>query len=254
MTRLIPAAALLLVVLACQHKPKEVEAPAADSAAISPFVSLENQLTEQQKAQGLIALFDGKTLDGWHIYKNKENDSWEVADGTLHCKPFVENGTNKRSDLTTNEQYENFELYFDWKISPQGNSGVMFHVVETYDEPYGSGPEYQVLDDVGYPGDLKDVQLTAANYDMHVAGSNKKMNPVGEWNNSKLVVNHNHVEHWLNGEKVVEYDLGSDDWNQRLAKSKWKDFPGYAKSPKGHIDLQDHGNEVWYKNIYLKPL
>ncbi|HEY9049005.1 MAG TPA: DUF1080 domain-containing protein [Ohtaekwangia sp.] len=246
--------ALMLWLVACQPK-KEVTESATDSTSVSipADTTTESILSDQQKAEGWVALFDGKTTTGWHFFKNKENNSWEVSDGTLHCKPFIENGTNQRSDLTTDTQYENFELTFDWKISAQGNSGIMFRVSEEYSEPYASGPEYQIIDDEGYPGDLKDVQLTGANYDMHVASA-KAAKPVGEWNEGKIIVNGNHVEHWLNGTKVVEYELGSDDWNKRRKVSKWKDFPGYGLTKKGSIDLQDHGNEVWFKNILIKPL
>jgi Domain of Unknown Function (DUF1080) len=207
---------------------------------------------QTKPAENSTSLFNGKDLTGWQFFKGKENNSWEVtADGLLHCKPF--DGNEKRADLITAVDYENFELTWDWKIGAQGNSGVMFGVVETYDEPYLSGPEYQLLDDVGYPGKIEDWQKTSANYGMHVAeGAQPK--PVGEWNTSKIVVNKNHVEHWLNGKKVVDYELGSDDWKERKAKSKWNEAPGYGATPKGRICLQDHGGEVWFKNISVVVL
>jgi len=244
---------LLALTIACEPK-KQEESAATDSTSTAPPPPLPPaQLTEQQKADGWKLLFDGNTMNGWRFFKNAENNTWEVVDGTLHCKPFIEGQTEKRADLITTDQYENFELAFDWKISPQGNSGVMFRVTEEYEQPYASGPEYQVIDDKGYPGDLKEVQLSGANYDMQVA-SNKTVHPVGDWNNAKIVVNGNHVEHWLNGAKVVEYEINSPEWKKQHAASKWKDFPGYAKATKGHIDLQDHGNEAWFKNIMIKPL
>jgi hypothetical protein len=237
---------LLFTVLACGSRKAEREA--AYNEPIKP-----NMLTPGQAAEGWYLLFDGTSMNGWRIFKDQQNDSWEVIDGTLHCKPFKDNETNLRSDLISEEQYDNFELSFEWKISPQGNSGVMFRVTEEFDQPYASGPEYQLIDDKGYPGDLQPTQLTGANYDMH-APSEEKSNAVGEWNTSKLVVNDNHVEHWLNGTMVVEYDIQSDDWNQKVKNSKWKDFPGYGLAKKGHIDLQDHGNEVWLRSIMIKPL
>jgi hypothetical protein len=148
---------------------------------------------------------------------------------------------------------DDFELAFDWKISAQGNSGVIFRATEDYDKPYFTGPEYQVLDDGGYPGEVKEQNFTAANYDMQ-APINKSMNPVGEWNSSKIVANGNHIEHWLNGAKVLEYEIGSDEWNKQRAASKWKDVEGYAVPTRGHIDLQDHGNEAWFRNIKIKEL
>jgi hypothetical protein len=110
-----------------------------------------------------------------------------------------------------------------------------------------------VLDDGGYPGEVKEQNFTAANYDMQ-APINKSMNPVGEWNSSKIVANGNHIEHWLNGAKVLEYEIGSDEWNKQRAASKWKDVEGYAGPTRGHIDLQDHGNEAWFRNIKIKEL
>jgi len=242
----------IVILMSCQPKKTETDT-SADSTAVVVSEPGLNQLSEQQKAEGWVALFDGQTMNGWHFYKKKENDSWEIVDGVLHCKPFVDGGTNKRADLTTNEQYENFELLFDWKISAQGNSGVMFRVSEEFDEPYASGPEYQVVDDIGYPGDQKDVHLSGANYAMQATGP-KKLNPTGEWNTSKIVVNGNHVEHWLNGDKMLEYELGSPEWKKVRDASKWKDFPGYGLTKKGYIDFQDHGNEVWFRNIFVKVL
>jgi len=250
---------LFATIMSC--KPKHEETKTEDSVTTTSSAPVDsaahprlNQPTPQQSADGYVSLFDGKTMNGWEVYKKKENDSWEVADDALHCKPFNDNGTNKRADIRTTTEYENFDLLFDFRISPQGNSGVMFRVNEKYDEPYASGPEYQVIDDKGYPGDLKDVQHTAANYDMQIADANKPLNPAGEWNTGRIVANGKHVEHWLNGTKVLEYDLGSDDWKKRLKNSKWKDFPGYGLTPKGYIDLQDHGNEVWFRNIFIKTL
>ena len=239
----IPAILLLTSLAACG--PKKTETSSTTSA---------NQLTEQQKTDGWKLLFDGTSMKGWRTFKNTENDSWEVLDGMLHCKAFSDTAENKRADLITTDQYQSFELAFDWKISFQGNSGVMFHVTEEYDVPYGSGPEYQIIDDVGYPGELKPENKTGGNYDMHIPAENKKMNPAREWNSSKIVVNGNHVEQWLNGSKVLAYDLGSADWKKRVSASKWKDFPGYGLAKTGHIDLQDHGNEVWFRNIFIKVL
>ncbi|MFM7853548.1 MAG: DUF1080 domain-containing protein [Flammeovirgaceae bacterium] len=193
-------------------------------------------------------LFNGSDFTGWRFYKDRDSNSWEVVDGMLHCKPF--DGNEKRADLITTQQFKNFELTWEWKLPPQGNSGVMFNVVEDFDEPYLSGPEYQLLDDAGYPGKVEEWQKTASNYGMHAANG-AKPKPIGEWNSSKIVVNQNHVEHWLNGKKVVEYELGSADWKERKAASKWNDAAGYGASVQGYIAIQDHGSEVWLKNISL---
>jgi hypothetical protein len=254
MKKILAIASLTLVIAACQSK-KETTESSSDSTATSEVSkpAESSLLTEEQKAAGWKLLFDGKSLDGWRFFKNQANNSWEAIDGMLHCKPFDEVKENKRSDIMTNDEYENFELAFEWKISSQGNSGVMYHVTEEFDQPYKSGPEYQILDDGGYPGETKETNMTACCYDMY-AVSNKKLNPVGEWNSSKIVVNGKNVEHWLNGEKVLTYEIGSADWKKRKAGSKWKDEKGYGASAKGHIDLQDHSHEAWFKNIMIKPL
>jgi hypothetical protein len=238
--------ALILAFTTQCAAPKKEENNAVESPA-----STLPQLTEAQKAEGWQLMFDGQTLTGWRFFKNKENNSWEVVDGTLHCKPF--DAADKRADIMIDEDYANFELAFEWKIAAQGNSGVMYRVTEAFEEPYLSGPEYQIVDDIGYPGESKDVHHSGANYDMH-APVNAIVKPVGEWNSTKIIVNGNHVEHWLNGNKVVEYDLGSEDWKTRKANSKWNDAKGYGMEASGFIDFQDHGNEVWFRNIMVREL
>jgi hypothetical protein len=208
-------------------------------------------LTPELKADGWKLLFDGKSLDGWRFYQGKENTKWDVVDGTMHCKPG--DTTGYHVDILTIEQYENFELAFDWKISSGGNSGLIYRATEAESEPYYTGPEFQLMDDAGWKDPLKDVQLTGASYDMYAPTENVTK-PAGEWNSAKLVLNGKHVEHWLNGTKVVEYELSSDDWNKRKAASKWKDSAGYGIQPTGHIDFQDHDHEISFKNIMIKVL
>jgi hypothetical protein len=248
---------LLFLAAACAPAKKENQEQVQDSASLKVEVPASlPTLTDAQKAEGWKLLFDGQTLTGWQIFKGRKNNTWEVLDGTLHCKALNEKAKgdgDERSDIMTSDEFANFELAFDWKISPQGNSGVMFRVTEEFEQPYYSGPEYQVIDDTGYPGKLTDKQLTAANYDMHVA-ENKTAKPIGEWNSSKIIVNGNHVEHWLNGQKTVEYELGSADWKKRKENSKWKEWKGYGAAANGHIDLQDHGSEAWYKNVMIRVL
>lgn len=211
-----------------------------------------NQLTAAEKNAGWKLLFNGEDMDGWRTYKNRENDSWEVVNGTLHCK--AEDAAKKRADILTTQQYGDFELVFDWKIAPGDNSGVIYRATEEYDQPYLSGPEYQVIDDKNYSGDLTATQTSASNYDMHAAPEDKTINPPGEWNTGKIVARGNHVEHWLNGKKLIEYEIGSEKWKTLKAGSKWKDAEGYGMAERGHIDLQDHGGEVWYRNIRIKTL
>lgn len=210
----------------------------------------DNTLSKQEKKQGWVLLFDGTTTKGWRSYKNQETDNWAVQKGELYCK--VE-GVTKRADLITSDQYENYELKIDWKIAPKQNSGIIYMVTEENGASFESGPEYQLIDDLGYPAELKDKQLTGANYDMH-ASSAKVSNPAGEYNHTKIVINKGHVEHWLNGTKIVDYQLWTPEWEQLKANSKWKDVKPYGMSKKGHIALQDHGGGVYFKNIKIRAL
>jgi hypothetical protein len=212
-----------------------------------------NEMTTTEPGAGYTSLFDGQTMAGWRTYQNKPADSWTVKDGTLYCKGSTTDKSDRRADLITTGQYENFDLSLDWKISPQGNSGIMYLVTEEFPAAYLSGPEYQVIDDVNFPEKLEDWQKTAANYAMDAAPT-AKPKPVGEWNHTRIVVNNGHVEHWLNGAKVVDYQLWTDEWKQKRTTGKWKDAAGYGVSKKGHIALQDHGSEAWFKNIKIKEL
>lgn len=217
------------------------------------FASCHGPKNTTSTNAGYTSLFDGKTLNGWRTYQNKPADSWSVKDGVIYCKGSSSDKSDRRADLITNDVYENFDLQVDWKISPQGNSGIMYMVTEQYPTAYLSGPEYQIIDDVNFPEKLEDWQKTAANYAMHTAPT-AHPKPAGQWNHTEIIVNNGHVQHWLNGEKVVEYDLWTDDWKKRKAEGKWKDAPGYGMSKSGHIALQDHGSEAWFKNIEIKKL
>ncbi|OQY96335.1 MAG: hypothetical protein B6D37_02255 [Sphingobacteriales bacterium UTBCD1] len=213
----------------------------------------DNTLTKAEKKAGWKLLFDGKTLNGWRMYQNKPADSWSVKDGNLYCKGSTTDKSDKRADIITMGQYANFELSIEWKISPEGNSGILYHVSEDYDASYLSGPEYQLIDDTGFPEKLEAWQNTAADYAMFTTTS-RPTKPVGEYNLTKIVVNGAHREHWLNGVKVLEFDAWTDDWLKRKAAGKWKDTPEYGMEKTGHICLQDHGSEIWFRNIKIRKL
>ncbi len=198
-------------------------------------------------AEGWIDL---NQLDAWRNYKaDTLSAQWRVEDGIF---TLADTGGG---DIVSRAQYENFELEIDWKIAPGGNSGVMFHVVEadSIETVWHSGPEMQIIDDTGYKSELDDRQLSGANYDMHAVPS-PVARAVGEWNESRLIVDQGHVEHWLNGQKAVEYDLGSADWEERLANSKFIQYPLYGRAGKGHLALQDHGSQVWFRKIRVREL
>lgn len=217
------------------------------------FKQKDNTLSKAEKKAGWKLLFDGKTTAGWRIFKNKPAQCWAVKNGELYCKASEGNSNDIRADIITAELYENFELLIDWKIAPAGNSGIMYNVTEEYDAAYLSGPEYQLIDDNGFPEKLEDWQKTAADYAMYPPAASPAK-PVGEFNTTKIVVKGSHREYWLNGVKVVAFEAWTDDWNKRKATGKWKDVAGYGISKKGYICLQDHGGGVWFKNIKIRKL
>jgi hypothetical protein len=202
-------------------------------------------------------LFDGKTIKGWHSYHKEGVVGWYVEDGAM-----TPDGTG--GDLVTDREYENFELEFEFKIPKGSNSGVVYKIIDRPDikSTYMSGPEYQVIDDKGYvdaegkPYKLKDTQLTGANYDMIPPADLNVVKPVGEWNKGRIVVNNDHVEHYLNGKKMVEYHYGSDEWKAMVAKSKFADWPYAKPHAKGKIALQNHSpkERVWYRNVQIREL
>lgn len=201
------------------------------------------------------SLFDGKSLAGWHAFnKPGEIENWTIIDGAMVCLGAAEGDTG--GDIVSDKEYENFELNWDWKIDQGGNSGVMYHVIEDvkYKAPWETGPEYQLIDDLSYPSKLENWQLTGGDYAMNPPSETKKLNPVGEWNSSKIIFNRGHVEHWLNGEKIVEFTAWDPKWEQEKNTGKWKDYPDYGSAKKGRISLQDHGNKAYFKNITIKEL
>lgn len=206
-----------------------------------------NTLTDAEKAAGWKLLFDGKTTDGWRGYKLPAAPAtWIVENGVL-------TRTGGGGDLLTKEKYENFELMIQWKISPGGNSGIVYRVTEEHKYCWETGPEYQVLDNAGHK-DGK-VPLTTASSCYALYAPTKDMaRPVGQWNQARLLVDGNHVEHWLNGEKVVEYEMHGPEWTERVKTSKFKTMPDYGKNKSGYLDLQDHGDPVWYRSIKIRVL
>ena len=223
------------------------------SAGGKRSATADNSITPKEQQMGWISLFDGKTTNGWRPFGNKTIDSWSVQDGTLHCKAVTGATNERRGDLITVEQFENFELTIDWKIAPKGNSGILYLVSEKTTVPHLSGPEYQLIDDDGYPQKLEDWQKTGANYAMNPP-LKLAARKAGEWNQTRILVNKGHVEHWLNGEKVVEFEEDSEAFRSRYEQSKWKEHADWNKSKSGAIALQDHGAPVYFRNIRIKEL
>jgi hypothetical protein len=212
---------------------------------------------QAQKSEKWANLFDGKSTDKLRGYKMDRfpDQAWKIEEGALVTQTGVPN-----IDLVTTDTYKDFELVFDWKVSKAGNSGVFFHVQEVADMESGNGNspnwlnnfEMQLLDDIDF-NDKEPKRSAGSLYDL-ITPENKKLKPVGEYNQSRLVVNKGHVEHWLNGAKVVEYEIGSVDLNQLISNSKFNENPEFAKSTTGHIMFQHHGQKVWFKNIKIRRL
>lgn len=210
---------------------------------------------------GWVDLFDGVSLNGWHGFNKMVGiDNWIVEDSALVCLGAAEHDTG--GDIVTDGEYENFELIWDWKIEKEGNSGIMYLVSESdkYVAPWETGPEYQMFDDSkdgrneANASDAIALLQTGSCYDMYKPNKLIKSNPIGEWNSSKIVVNGGHVEHWLNGDKIVEFQIGNDDWNNRVTSGKWNEYPDYGTITKGRIALQDHGKKAYFKNIKIREL
>lgn len=219
---------------------------AAIASINGPILAQESATQEEEN---ITVLFDGTNLDHWRGYANeKVGAGWKIDDGTL-----MFDGESGGGDIVTRESYANFELTFDWKVAKAANSGIMYRVSLGDPAPYFSGPEYQVLDD-GAHGDGKNKLTSAGSLYAMYAPEGKELNDVGEWNSAKIVLNGNQVEHWLNGTKVVDVEIHSDDWNEKLAASKFRDWEKFGKNESGHIAFQDHGDQVWYRNIRIKNL
>jgi hypothetical protein len=192
-------------------------------------------------------IFDGRTLSGWRGWKQPAGaKGWSVEDGALAR-------TGDGGDILFDRELGDFELELEWKVSPGGNSGIMFHASETTQYPWEGAPEMQVLDDALHADGKARETSAGANYALHAAPAGV-VKPAGEWNRVRLVVRGPRVEQWLNGVQVVRYELGSADWKARVAASKFRSMPKYGTFPRGYLVLQDHGDRVWFRNIRLRDL
>lgn len=197
-----------------------------------------------------IILFDGKSTDKLRGYKMKEfpSQQWVIDNGALKTVP------GKAVDLISVDKFEDFELEFEWKVAPGGNSGVMYRVAETGAAPYNTGPEYQVLDDSKHP-DGRDPKTSAGSlYALIAPSKDKTLKPVGEFNQSRIIIKKGKAEHWLNGAKVVEYEWGSEEVKGLIAKSKFAPMKEFMTHKEGHVDFQHHGQEAWFRNMRIRRL
>ncbi len=251
----------------------EAGAPAASlhSRQTSVDASAPNTLTEAERAEGWRLLFDGETFEGWKIYgaerrpADQAPEGWVIEDGAFkftrdvslfglvlnHLNPF----TTAALDLMTEEKFSDFEFSIDWKISPGGNSGIFYFVRDEEAAPlsWGFGVEMQVLDDAAHSDGEIEMHRSGDLYDLR-ARSVDSTRPVGEWNRARIVVRGDHLEHWLNGKKLLEIDRRSAEWNRAIAASKFADIEDYGLAAEGHFSLQDHGDIVWYRDIKVREI
>jgi hypothetical protein len=219
----------------------------------------DNKLSTQEKTQGWKLLFDGKTTSGWHSYGYKSvGNAWNISDGTLHLDVANKKNwpANESKDIVTNDEYDNFHLKADWKLAKKGNSGIIFYVHEDktkYPNTYETGPEMQVLDNAGH-ADAKIPKHRAGDlYDL-ISSSREPVKPAEEWNHAEIICNNGKLQFFLNGVSIVTTTMWNDDWKKMVANSKFKSMPDFGTFKKGKIALQEHGEEVWYKNIKIRRL
>jgi hypothetical protein len=246
--------AMLMIAWSCGPKASE---DSLDELAESEVVMPDNSLTEEEKSDGWMLLFDGQSADGWRAFNGDTLPSnWIIEDGAMKGLGAT-GGSDIGGDIVFGPvEFEEFEMEFTWKISPGGNSGVFYHVVEDpkYNAPYYTGPEYQVIDQIGFPEPLEDWQSIGGDYAMSEPDFEGVVKPAGEWNTSKIIFSEAGSSYWLNGKQTVSFVPYSEDWIARRNSGKWNDFPDYKIAKKGLIALQDHGDPVWFKNIKIKKL
>jgi hypothetical protein len=227
-------------------------------AGLSFAAAQDNALTPKEIKQGWKLLFDGKTMNGWRgaFRDTLPTKGWEVKDGMLIVQPSGGAEAANGGDIVTIAEYSNFELTVDFKLTEGANSGIKYFVTEKEEKHPGSaiGLEYQILDDARHPDaklGINGNRTLASLYDL-IPGHDKKPNPIGEWNHARILVKGKHVEHWLNGKKVLEYERGGKVFLQHKAESKFKDREGFGEAKSGHILLQDHGDKVFYRNVKIR--
>ena len=227
------------------------------AALLSGCGSGKNNMSGSTTAEkGWQKLFDGKTTSGWHSYgKTTAGSDWKVEDGAIYLDA-KNRQEGQGGDLTTNESFDNFHLKMEWKISKNGNSGIIFYVNEDtakYPSSYNTGPEMQVLDNNGHADGKIHKHRAGDLYDL-IASSSEPVNPVGEWNKVEIIANNGKLDFMMNGKNIVSTNMWDDQWKEMVAGSKFKTMPGFSIYKSGKIALQDHGNEVWFRNIEIKQL
>jgi len=248
------------------------------SVILMAFLALYSYQTKAQTTEdGWVYLFDGTSTKGWRAYNGDSlPPGWVIKDSvlTFDTKLGMEQDYKGGIDIIYGlEEFDNFELYVEWKLPEGGNSGIFYHIKEGYKSIPQISPEYQLIDDENYarihdltaynlslgytenPSELKPLQKTASDYAMHPADQSKKvLHPAGEWNSSRIVFTPQKVEHWLNGKKVLSFVPWDEDWYKKKNSDKWKNSPDYGKFKTGYIGFQDHSSPIWFRNVKIKRL
>lgn len=214
-----------------------------------------NANAQSKSKKGFTPLFDGKTTTGWHTYnKTGVGSAWEVKDGAIHMDPSKK-GKDGGGDLVTDKAYASFHLKLEWKVAPKANSGIIFYIQEDpkYGQTYLTGPEMQVLDNDGHPDGKITKHRAGDLYDL-IKSESEPVKPVGQWNKAEIISDNGNLTFILNGVKVVNTTMWNSGWSELIAGSKFANWAGFGTFKSGKIGLQDHGDEVWYKNIMIKEL
>jgi len=225
----------------------------------------QNTLTEEEKEEGWRLLFDGESFDGWKALGRESipNDLWEIQDGTIHkintgeVESLPDGRPAEGGDLMTEETFLDYELYFEWRVEPSGNTGLKYNVSEEISLEHGVsalGFEYQLGDDRSFTEENKASHRVGAVYDLFPTKDRIEINPTEEFNQSRLIVDGNHVEHWLNGDKILEYELGSKELDSAYRVSKFNVIPDFHKKRKAHLVLQNHKDAAWFRNIKIREI
>jgi hypothetical protein len=232
---------LALMIVGCTQVGNSVPAATGTASGATP-------LTAEQREAGWRSLFDGSSTSAWRGYKQQTVPAgWSIVDGILTKSGSV-------NDIITRDQFGNFELALDWKIAPGGNSGVFYRGTEEYDHIYWSAPEYQLLDDAGHPDGQSRLTSAGAAYALYPSPAGI-VKPAGQWNSTLIVVNRNNVQHWMNGQKLLEYEFASPDWEAKVKASKFVAYPHYGRAPSGYIGIQgDHDGTLWLRNIRIRGI
>ncbi|CAN5626552.1 DUF1080 domain-containing protein [soil metagenome] len=241
--RFVVAACTMFVAAACGGT-----VPQQGDSAAATVPAAETTGTGQHA--GWETLFDGSTLGGWRGYRRDDTPAaWQVEDGALAFVP----GSGDGGDIITRDQYADFELEIEWRVAPAANSGIFYRATEETGRIYENATEMQVLDNAGHADGRSPLTSAGSNFGLY-AVEQDVTRPVGEWNSARIVARGAHIEHWLNGHRVVVFEQGGDDWKARVAASKFAAWPAYGQSFTGHIGLQDHGDRVWFRNIRIRRL